>query len=491
MQPILQCPPGSSIPAADGLGVQVPPLSSGIPVWGMSNRPAVRRIASAGLFGDIHAILDEGQQEVYYCTLGGTWGEDQVKCQSFEEYKRHYPSWRVVATASSPQHGAEVIERARSRLDQTFRWRPLVNHSRDFARFCFAGPVTDTPSSQPAQSFSDALGPVAREMASDVAQQMARATVTAAINRIPPFPGASAIAGANVATAGAGSANSAAATGSASAGVGSVSAGVGSATAVSGIASGQASGAAGVSASTGAGSPGAAAVVAGALANAVAAAGSVSAGAAGGSVGAGPSVGASAASGHAGVAASASSGAGSASAAAGGTSASGTASAIAQVGMAKCLLFGTVSATTMAVAGHLWCQYGKQKAEARAPIRIRNQSTEVIQVTLRTIASWDTLHNTVHRLRAQAGVGKIKAEIAAGTEEFLYPPCEEWFEDFSLTVARICQTSILCVVVGHPMNPNIQPFFLTPAKVKCAGQLRDVFQVQRGTELVYPRSTRH
>ncbi|CAK9106694.1 C3H1-type domain-containing protein [Durusdinium trenchii] len=74
---------------------------------------------------------------------------------------------------------------------------------------------------------------------------------------------------------------------------------------------------------------------------------------------------------------------------------------------------------------HLWCQYGKQKVEARTPIRIRNQSTEVIQVTLRTIAFWDTLHNTVHRLRAQAGVGKIKAEIAAGTEEFLYPPCED------------------------------------------------------------------
>ena len=420
----------------------------------------VHHIASAFSLGDHHAILDVRRQEVYHYTSAWTWGLCRVRRQSLQQYRQRYPGWRVVAVASTPQHCREILERARSMVDQDKSYNPFWNNCEHFARRCFEEKDWSEQAENVINGLEDAAKDAVKTAAVNMASEMthhgtatagsatASASTGAAAGSAGTGIGAAATAGASVASAGsanavAGAASTNAVAGSVSATAGASVTSAGSANAVAGAASTSAVGATGASVA----SAGSAKAVAGAAStSAVAGSVSATAGASVASAGSANAVAGAASAGAGAAAGGAGAAAGSTGAAAGVAGASSTSPATVAIVTVKVAMAQFCVALATKAVFHLWCQYGKQKVEARTPIRIRNQSTEVIQVTLRTIAFWDTLHNTVHRLRAQAGVGKIKAEIAAGTEEFLYPPCEdgeEWFEDFFLTVARICPNFVV------------------------------------------------
>jgi hypothetical protein len=86
---------------------------------------------------------------------------------------------------------------------------------------------------------------------------------------------------------------------------------------------------------------------------------------------------------------------------------------------------------------YMWIQWAKGRVQSRQSITVENVSQVPITVTLKTVAYFEAFHNSVHWFRSKVGVGKIRAEIPPGGMDELFPPCEDWFEDFILIVTQI------------------------------------------------------
>ena len=107
------------------------------------------------------------------------------------------------------------------------------------------------------------------------------------------------------------------------------------------------------------------------------------------------------------------------------------------------------------VAAHGCIQFWKKQFQSQQPIRVVNHSNRSIKVSLKTQAYFERLHNTVHGIRAWAGMGKMVATIDPLGIDELSPPCEEgkyWFEKFELTVTwmqdmRFLGLLFVCFVV--------------------------------------------
>lgn len=143
-----------------------------------------------------------------------------------------------------------------------------------------------------------------------------------------------------------------------------------------------------------------------------------------------------AAAGTAGTAAGSTAAAGGTGAAAGGTGAAAGPTGTAAGGTAAA----GIALLCVAVAvgmSYMWIQWAKGRVQSRQSITVENVSQVPITVTLKTVAYFEAFHNSVHWFRSKVGVGKIRAEIPPGGMDELFPPCEDWFEDFILIVTQI------------------------------------------------------